>query len=67
MVQFFNDAGLLVHYDEAYEELSKLVIIDPQWLAHVMRVCFVAVVSIVCLRLTFRVCVASNIIQLCMG
>lgn len=38
MVSFFHDVGLLIHFEEAFGGLRELVIINPQWLALVMKV-----------------------------
>ena len=40
MVSFFHDVGLLIHFEEAFGGLRDLVIINPQWLASVMKVHF---------------------------
>ncbi|ELR14650.1 serine/threonine kinase [Acanthamoeba castellanii str. Neff] len=37
MVSFFHDVGLLIHFEEAFGGLRDLVIINPQWLASVMK------------------------------
>jgi hypothetical protein len=37
VARFLYDAGTLVHFDDAFSGLQDLVVIDPQWLADVMK------------------------------
>jgi hypothetical protein len=37
VVRFLHDVGTLVHFDDPFGGLQDLVVIDPQWLADVMK------------------------------
>jgi hypothetical protein len=37
VVHFLHDVGTLVHFDDPFGGLQDLVVIDPQWLADVMK------------------------------
>lgn len=37
MARFLYDVGSLVHFDDTFGGLQDLVVIDPQWLADVMK------------------------------
>jgi len=37
VVRFLHNVGVLIHFDDPFGDLSDLVIINPQWLASVMK------------------------------
>lgn len=37
VIRFLHDVGTLVHFDDPFGGLQDLVVIDPQWLADVMK------------------------------
>lgn len=38
VVRFLHNVGAVIHFDDAFGDLSDIVIINPQWLASVQRI-----------------------------